>query len=90
MTERIAQHEMADADRRRARRERGRDRPAFERVDLGRHRRGEVVHQPHRVEAGGLGRERAFEDAVEAHAELREVQAEPGSAMRADASVGVM
>ena len=54
-----------------------RDRQAFERVDLGRRRRGEVVHQPHRVESGGLGRERAFEDAVERHPQLRQVDAKP-------------
>ena len=43
-------------------RERGRERPALERVVVGRGRRREVVHQPDRVEAGGLGRERALED----------------------------
>ena len=77
MAERVAQHEVADADRGGARRERGRDRPTLERVDLGSHRRGEVVHQPHRVEAGGFGRQRALEDPVEAHPDLREIQAEP-------------
>ncbi len=60
----------------------------FERVDLGRGGRGEVVHQPHRVEAGRLRRERAFEDAIERHPELRQVDAKPRIAHRtADASV---
>ena len=78
MAERIAQHEMSEADRRCPGRERGRDRPALERVDVRRHRRREVVHQPHRIETGRLGRERAFEHPIETHAELREIEAEPG------------
>ena len=38
---------------------------------------GEVVHEPHRVEPGGLGGDRPFEDAVERHPELREIDAKP-------------
>ncbi len=56
VTERIAGHEVADADRRGAHRERGGERPPLEGVVLGRGRRGEVVHQPHRVEPRRLGR----------------------------------
>ena len=49
------------------------DGEALERVDLGRGRCGEVVHEPHGIEPGRLGRERAFEDAFERHAELRQI-----------------
>ena len=52
----------------------------FERVVLGRGRRGEVVHQPDRVEPGRFGRERALEDGGEAHPQLRQEQPEPGHA----------
>ena len=65
MAEGVAQHEVPDADLRGACRERARDRPALQCVDLGRHRGREVVHQPDGVEAGGLGRERPLHDAVE-------------------------
>ena len=76
--ERVTGGEVADADRRRARRERGRERPALEGVVILRGRRREVVHQPDRVEAGGLGRERALEHRRERHPHLGQEQPEPG------------
>ena len=39
-----------------------------------------MIHQPDRVESGGLGRERAFDDAIEPHPYLRQIEPEPHTA----------
>jgi hypothetical protein len=76
VAERVAQHEVADADGGRPRREGRGEGPALERVGVGQRRRGQVVHQPHRVEAQLLGRAHPRFDRRERHAHLRQEQAD--------------
>jgi len=76
VAERVAGDEVTDPDPGRARRDRGGERPTLVGVSVDRARRGEVVHEPHRVEPGPLGGEDPLQDHVERHRDLGEEQAE--------------
>ena len=76
VAERVARHHVAEADRRRLDRERGRERPRFEDVELGVRRRREVIDEPRVLETDRLGRARPLEDRRVRHPQLRKEHAE--------------